>query len=105
MMNVMNVGKCSTDAFLYFLYFVVVRVIKNRAWLVLVWLCCLGVLCLKCPIKVIENITRPSQNILRALRVEKVETTSAAKIALFAGFFLFIIIISINLHLKFKPFE
>ena len=26
--------------------------------IVFVWLCCLGVLCLKCPIKVLENITR-----------------------------------------------
>ena len=34
-------------------FYGLVTAIKN----ILAWLCCLGVLCLKCPFKVIENIT------------------------------------------------
>ena len=41
-----------SDAFVYFR--------SCCSFLVLVGLCCLGVLCLKCPVKVIENIMRMS---------------------------------------------
>ena len=41
--------------------------VMSDVYIVLLWLCCLGVLCLKCPIKVIENITR-SQEVKLDLR-------------------------------------
>ena len=40
-------------------FYGLVTAIKN----ILAWLCCLGVLCLKCPFKVIENITRAVPNV------------------------------------------